>query len=131
MSDYRGFSLIELLLTLVIVSVLLSIALPSYESYQKRSRLIEGRSALLGLQVELERYYRRYRRYPNSLSELLSQDEDKPETSHAYFTLYMDEQLRQCEEGACYALVAEPLMEGRSTERLELYSDGRRVGLWN
>lgn len=130
MSLYRGFSLIELLVTLAIVSILLGIALPSYESYQKRNRLAEGKSALLRLQVELERYAMNYQVYPKTLSELLPYNEDKTESDHGYFQLYIDDNSSECDEGACYTLVAEPTVESRSEETLELYSDGRRVGLW-
>ncbi|KZY79860.1 hypothetical protein A3740_05825 [Oleiphilus sp. HI0068] len=131
MNRSRAFTLIELLVSLAIVSILFSLALPSYESYQQRSRLTEGKAALLRLQTELERYAMSFQRYPQSLSELLSYDEDELESDHGYFNLYIDSGLSDCDEGACYALVAEPIIETRSDERLELYSDGRREGQWN
>lgn len=128
MKRSRAFTLIELLISLGIVSIIVAIAHPSYESYQQRSRLAEGTSALLGLQVELERFFMAYQHYPESLSELLSYSEDEPESDHGYFKLYIDQGESDC---ACYSLVAEPLIKARLGERLELYSDGRRVGPWH
>ncbi len=130
MKHARAFTLIELLISLGIVSLLVALALPSYQAYQQRSRLAEGKSALLRLQVDLERFAMSYQYYPERLSELLSYDQDEPESDHGYFKLYIDQGLSDCSDAGCYALVAEPLIEAREDERLELYSNGRRVGLW-
>jgi type IV pilus assembly protein PilE len=52
-----GFSLIELMVTILIAGVLLAIAIPGYNSYIRRARRNDARSALLDLAGREERYY--------------------------------------------------------------------------
>jgi type IV pilus assembly protein PilE len=52
-----GFTLIELMVTIVIGAILLSIAIPSYQSQIRKSRRTEARTALLDLATREERYY--------------------------------------------------------------------------
>ena len=52
----RGFTLIELMVVTVIVTILLSIAIPSYQSQLRQSRRTEAKTALLDLAGREERY---------------------------------------------------------------------------
>jgi type IV pilus assembly protein PilE len=53
----QGFTLVELLITVVIVSILAAIAIPSYSSYILKSRRTDAKSALLNLASLEERYF--------------------------------------------------------------------------
>ena len=53
----RGFTLIELMITVAIVAVLMSIAFPLYLHQIRESRRTDARSALLDLASREERYY--------------------------------------------------------------------------
>jgi type IV pilus assembly protein PilE len=55
--DSAGFTLIELMVVLVIASVLVAIALPSYISSARKSRRTEAKTALLDLAGREERYF--------------------------------------------------------------------------
>jgi prepilin-type N-terminal cleavage/methylation domain-containing protein len=125
-----GFTLVELLVSLAIASFLFVIAIPSYEAFQQKGRLAEAKSSLFRVQAELERYVMAYQVYPKGLSDLLSYDDDRQESKHGYFELYLDPDSEKCGGGACYILVADPTIEARKDERMELYSDGRRKGPW-
>lgn len=125
-----GFSLIELLLALVITAILMSLAIPSYESLMRRSRLAEGRAHLLQLQADMERFLLSQGYYPESLNELRKYDAATIESKNQYFELFIDNGLMECALGPCYALVARPLLQQRASEKMTLYSDGRQLGAW-
>jgi type IV pilus assembly protein PilE len=60
---HRGFSLIELMVTLAILAILASIALPSYSEYITRSRLIDAHTRLGDLRIQMEKYFQDNRTY--------------------------------------------------------------------
>jgi type IV pilus assembly protein PilE len=53
----RGFTLIELMVVVVIATILLSIAVPSYMSQVRQSRRTEAKTAVLDLASREERYF--------------------------------------------------------------------------
>lgn len=59
----KGFSLIELLCVLAIISILTVIAYPSYNEYLVRTRRLDAQTALLHLAGRLEQYYMREHTY--------------------------------------------------------------------
>lgn len=62
-SGNRGFTLIELMITVAIVAIIASVALPSYTDYITRSKLTEAQGNLADLRVKMEQYYMDNRRY--------------------------------------------------------------------
>jgi type IV pilus assembly protein PilE len=52
-----GFTLLELMITCVIVSILAAIAIPSYFSAMQQSRRSDATSALTGAAGQMERYF--------------------------------------------------------------------------
>jgi type IV pilus assembly protein PilE len=69
MRKQRGFTLIELMITVAVVALLAAIAYPSYQSQIRRSRRTEARTALLQVQVAEEKYFLTANRY-GSLAEI-------------------------------------------------------------
>ena len=53
----RGFTLIEVMIVVVIISILAAIAYPAYQSQLQQSRRIDAQTALLELAQYMERYY--------------------------------------------------------------------------
>ena len=53
----RGMTLIELMIVVVIVSILASIAVPSYIQQVRKSRRVQAKTALLDLAGREERYF--------------------------------------------------------------------------
>ena len=65
-----GFTLIELMITVVIATILLSIAIPLYLHQMRESRRTDARSALLELAAREERYYDTNSAYTGTASNL-------------------------------------------------------------
>ena len=65
-----GFTLIELMVTIVIASILAAIAVPAYTSQIRKSRRTEARTALLDLASREERFNSTNSAYTSSLANL-------------------------------------------------------------
>jgi type IV pilus assembly protein PilE len=57
MRDAGGFTLIELMIVVAVVTILSTIAYPSYQEAVRRGKRAEGRAALMQLMQQQERYY--------------------------------------------------------------------------
>jgi type IV pilus assembly protein PilE len=66
MKRIRGFSLIELLVAVAIVSILASIAIPGYRDYVRRGKLAEAYTNLASQRVKMEQFYQDARTYNNA-----------------------------------------------------------------
>ena len=65
----RGFTLIELMIAVVILSILVSIAIPSYSSYIQKSRRTEARAALLNIATLEERFFSTQNAYSSTTTD--------------------------------------------------------------
>jgi type IV pilus assembly protein PilE len=65
-----GFTLIELMVTIVVASILAAIAIPAYTSQIRKSRRTEARTALLDLASREERFNSTNSAYTSSLGNL-------------------------------------------------------------
>jgi type IV pilus assembly protein PilE len=63
MKSSSGFTLIEVMVTVAIVSILAAIALPSYSDYVTRGRIPEATSGLSGRRVQAEQFFQDNRTY--------------------------------------------------------------------
>jgi prepilin-type N-terminal cleavage/methylation domain-containing protein len=59
----RGFTLIELMVTMGIVAILTAIAYPSYRNYVLRGQIIDAQNGLSALRANMERYFQDNRTY--------------------------------------------------------------------
>jgi type IV pilus assembly protein PilE len=59
----KGFTLIEMMITVAIVAILAAIAYPAYGDYVKRGKLVEGTNALSSMRALMERHFQDDRSY--------------------------------------------------------------------
>jgi type IV pilus assembly protein PilE len=59
----RGFTLIEIMITVAIIGVLAAIAIPSYQDYVRRGYVVDGTNALATMRADMERYFQDNRTY--------------------------------------------------------------------
>jgi type IV pilus assembly protein PilE len=59
----RGFTLIEMMITVAIVAILAGVAVPAYSDYMRRGQLQEGIASLSDFRVKMEQYYQDNRNY--------------------------------------------------------------------
>ena len=59
----RGFTLIELMITVAVIGILAAIGYPSYTEYVRRGKISEATSALSVMRVQLEQWYQNNRNY--------------------------------------------------------------------
>jgi general secretion pathway protein G len=70
---YRGLTLVELLLALVVCGILATIAVSGYSGYMDRLRNGQAQNDILLIESVINRFYTVNFRYPESLGELIEQ----------------------------------------------------------
>jgi type IV pilus assembly protein PilE len=68
----RGFTLIEVMITVAIVAILAAVAYPSYRDYIIRSRLTDATNGLSSVRAEMERYFQDNRTYASLSAAIVS-----------------------------------------------------------
>ena len=89
----RGFTLIEVMITLVIVAILAGIAIPSYRNYVLRSHRIEATAALLKVAAAQEKFYLQNNTYTDNVGDVAglgfstTDDTDNFATENGWYTI--------------------------------------------
>ena len=111
----RGFTLLEALVTIIIIGILAAIAIPSFQKFIYNSRLESLRGDLLANAQTLERYYAQNHTFTNFNNSLLKQ--------HEYFDIRLDTAQTNANN---FVLVGTPKSSYASSENrsMELTSDG-------
>lgn len=84
MYAFKGFTLMELLIAVVILVILATIAMPGYQAQIQKARRSEATGSLLGLAVQMERYYADRSTYTGATINGLV---DSADTENGHYTL--------------------------------------------
>lgn len=68
--NFKGFTLLELMVTVAVVAILASIAYPSYQSFVLRSHRAEAIEGLLSAQLRQEEWRVKNGSYTNAMTDL-------------------------------------------------------------
>lgn len=66
----QGITLVELLITVLIVGVLAAIAYPSYQYFINRSKVTTAKADIMRMEQALERYYTNMNQFPDTLGKI-------------------------------------------------------------
>lgn len=63
MKTQKGFTLVELMIVVAIIGILAGVAIPAYNDYVTRGKLVEGTSAISDARVKMEQFFQDNRTY--------------------------------------------------------------------
>lgn len=106
MQKEQGFTLIEIMIVVVIVSVLAMVAVPSYQNQMQKARRVDATEALMNIAGIQERYFLQNNGYANDDDNLYENT-----TENGYYSIAMSNNL-PCDAGAdrlnCFIIEARP-----------------------
>jgi type IV pilus assembly protein PilE len=106
----RGFSLIELMVAVAIVSILLAIAVPSYSAYVKKSRRGEAEATLVDIAQREQQYFLDQRAYAATVATVGA---TVPPDLNAFYTFQICQTTVPCTAPGgvppTYAVIATPV----------------------
>lgn len=109
-----GYTLIEVLIVVVIIALLATIAVPSYQAQMMSTRRADGKSMLMEVMQSQERYFTEHLEYTTELR-VLGYQNDKDVESHEKFYLISamkcdaSPPIATIEINECVKLEAEPV----------------------
>ncbi len=124
----HGFTLIELMIVVAVISILAAIAYPSYVDSIRKSRRTDGQSALLDAAQKMEVFYAR-----NATYTTVEADLDPPLSGvspEGYYNFNIQGAIAACPITACYRLRATARSTGGQDQdrvsHFRLWSTGRK-----
>ncbi len=128
----HGFSLIELMVTIAIVAIIAAIAIPSYTSFQKKSRRGEAHSGLNDLAARLEQYYSENKQYTQKVAEVGLPNGSSAEPTRTDITMsandYYELKINNTDpDGQGYLITAKPVnAQEKDNVRFRLDHKGKK-----
>lgn len=101
----RGFTLIEIMITVAIIGILAAVALPAYQNYVLRAGRTEGQAALMDISARLEQYYLGNKTYTQDIAGTTGLNTSTTTESNRY-TITVDTPTGGCPITTCYKITA-------------------------
>ena len=116
----RGFTLIELMIVLVIVAILASIAVPSYQNSVMKSRRADAKAALSAAAAEQEKWFFQFMQYSGDVDDIGGNGSGLLLSPEGFYTVTVtNPSAGTCTSSApfnCYTLTATPTVGGPQEE---------------
>ncbi len=123
-----GFSLIELLITIVVVAILVAVAYPNYSLFILKSRRLDAQSELMDLAHRQEKYYAANSTYTVDMITLGYDSSASVTTAEGFYRLNVEAATAACPLSRCFLLEAIPL-DHQANDRISvirLHSSGSK-----
>ena len=119
----RGFTLVELIVTIAIVALLLTAAVPAYRAYSDKLRVLDGRNRLVELMYLQDKYFAEKATYTVDMVKHMGLDDALSDKGHYRVTA------AACGGGIaeCVRLSAAPVDKDAGLQTLTLDSRGART----
>ena len=127
LARHRGFTLLEIMITVVIVAILASIAVPSYSKYVKQSRRSDGMAELTRVMQRQEKFFVNDMTYTTNLSNLGLATSDGKVVSEGGYYLVSVAACTSSTIARCVVATARPQDAQASDGWLSLDSRGQRL----
>lgn len=124
-----GFTLIELMIVLAVVSILAAVAYPAYQAQMRDARRADGQGFLLEMMSLQERFYTENNIYTDDLTDLNYDSANGVESTDGFYSVTA----AACGADpltACVNLIATALGPQVADGNLELNSRNQTVGEW-
>lgn len=125
----RGFTLVELLIAVVILSILAGFAIPSYMDQMRKSRRGEGKAILTQIAVMQEQFRTERNTYTADLTQLGLVAAGWNTTETGIYRARVLAPTGPCPIATCYQLEVQPVAGSRQEDDkwiYQLWSDGRK-----
>ncbi|HWJ80312.1 MAG TPA: competence type IV pilus major pilin ComGC [Niallia sp.] len=91
MRNEKGFTLIEMMIVLVVISILLLITIPNITKHNSKINNTGCDAMLKMVQAEVQSYYMEHKEYPKSMEDLVKED-------------YITEKQKTCPNGKSFII---------------------------
>jgi len=106
-----GFTLVELIIVIVIVSILMAVALPSYQDSMRKGRRADAKSGLMDAANRQERFMLDRSTYTDDMTEL-GFGADPTISEEGHYSIDVEAPDPNCPIATCYTLTATPVAGG-------------------
>jgi type IV pilus assembly protein PilE len=106
-----GFTLVELVIVIVIVSILMAVALPSYQDSMRKGRRADAKAGLMDAANRQERFMLDRSTYTDNMTEL-GFGADPTLSKEGHYSIDVEAPDPNCPIATCYILKATPVAGG-------------------